>query len=442
MVISSLKPSGYRRRCCEDGPEYCLILAIDALAPDKYCHRVLQERGCKRDSGVFQAPMERRSRLFWRWIMVESSVAARWSGMGSAVVRGFGRARAGVCLAAAQAASSRAVVGPKPGPGRRGGRLDILGALLRGARAAAFALAALALGVPGEAEAQDVLFVSNLDQDDDNNSNDARDRAQRFTTGSNPAGYTLTSVEIRSEDAESDDATVSICTIDGRGYPTSSCTLLTVPSSFAAGIARLFRAQRSQPFGQHQLHPGGQKPRGESLDLDATRADGEDSAEVAGWSIADPHNTNNTSGWGISGSGKSLRIAVKGLVKIASNAATGIVHPRVLMDTQITVGGYRVGIRLTSTNGDMRPARLAERTWPMVAPRRQPGGCRVRVPGGRIYRQEADDLEQVILRSRDRERGRGGPAGHGRGRDRAAGVADRRDRPGRLAAAGAFRSGE
>ena len=55
--------------------------------------------------------------------------------MGSAVVRGFGRARAG--LAAAQAASSRAVAGPKPGPGRRGGRLDILAALLLGAALAA-----------------------------------------------------------------------------------------------------------------------------------------------------------------------------------------------------------------------------------------------------------------------------------------------------------------
>ena len=273
--------------------------------------------------------------------MVESSVAARWSGMGSAVVRGFGRARAGACLAAAPAASSRAVVGPKPGPGRRGGRLDILAALLRGARAAAFALAALALGVPGEAEAQDVLFVSNLDQDDDNNSNDARDRAQRFTTGSNPAGYTLTSVEIRSEDAESDDATVSICTIDGRGYPTSSCTLLTVPSSFAAGIL-VFSAPNDHSLSANTSYTlVVRSPGGESLDLDATRADGEDSAEVAGWSIADAHNTNNTSGWGISGSGKSLRIAVKGLVKIASNAATGIVHPRVLMDTQITVGGYR-----------------------------------------------------------------------------------------------------
>ena len=308
------------------------------MAPDKYCHRVPQER----DSGVFQAPMARRGRLFWRWIMVESSVAARWSGMGSAVVRGFGRARAGVCLAAAPAASSRAVAGPKPGPGRRGGRLDILAALLRGARAAAFALAALALGVPGEAEAQDVLFVSNLDQDDDANTVDARDRAQRFTTGSNPAGYTLTSVEIRSEDAESDDATVSICTIDGRGYPTSSCTLLTVPSSFAAGIL-VFSAPNDHSLSANTSYTlVVRSPGGESLDLDATRADGEDSAEVAGWSIADAHNTNNTSGWGISGSGKSLRIAVKGLVKIASNAATGIVHPRVLMDTQITVGGYRV----------------------------------------------------------------------------------------------------
>ena len=69
--------------------------------------------------------------------MVESSVAARWSGMGSAVVRGFGRARAGVCQAAAQPASSRPVAGPKPGPGRRGGRLDILAALLLGAALAA-----------------------------------------------------------------------------------------------------------------------------------------------------------------------------------------------------------------------------------------------------------------------------------------------------------------
>ena len=261
--------------------------------------------------------------------------------MGSAVVRGFGRARAGACLAAAPAASSRAVAGPKPGPGRRGGRLDILAALLRGARAAAFALAALALGVPGEAEAQDVVFVSNLDQDDDTNTDDARDRAQRFTTGSNPAGYTLTSVEIRSEDPQSDDATVSICTIDGRGDPTSSCTPLTVPSSFAAGIL-VFSAPNDHSLSantSYTLVVG--SPGGESLRLDATRADEEDSAEVAGWSIADAYHTDNTSGWGITGSGRSLRIAVKGSVKIASNAATGIVHPRVLMDTQITVGGYR-----------------------------------------------------------------------------------------------------
>ena len=196
--------------------------------------------------------------------------------------------------------------------------------------------------MPGEAEAQDVLFVSNLDQGEDTNTDDARDRAQRFTTGSNPAGYTLTSVEIRSEDPQSDDATVSICTVDGRGYPTSSCTPLTAPSSFAAGIL-VFSAPNDHSLSANTSYAlVVASPGDEDLRLDATRADGEDSAEVAGWSIADAYHTDNTSGWGITGSGKSLRIAVKGLVKIASNAATGIVHPRVLMDTQITVGGYRV----------------------------------------------------------------------------------------------------
>ena len=114
------------------------------------------------------------------------------------------------------------------------------------------------------------------------------------------------------------------------------------PSSFAAGIL-VFSAPNDHSLSANTSYAlVVASPGDEDLRLDATRADGEDSAEVAGWSIADAYHTDNTSGWGITGSGKSLRIAVKGSVKIASNAATGIVHPRVLMDTEITVGGYRV----------------------------------------------------------------------------------------------------
>ena len=56
----------------------------------------------------------------------------------------------------------------------------------------------------------------------------------------------------------------------------------------------------------------------------------------------------------------------------------------------------------------MRPARpSAQNGRGRDGPRRQPGGCRVRVPGGRIYRQEADDLEPVDpSRSRSRTRTR------------------------------------
>ena len=71
--------------------------------------------------------------------------------------------------------------------------------LLRGARAAAFALAALAalaLGLPGEAQAQTVTtFITNAGQAGVTSSITAR--ATAFTTGGNTAGYELTSVDIR-----------------------------------------------------------------------------------------------------------------------------------------------------------------------------------------------------------------------------------------------------
>ena len=69
----------------------------------------------------------------------------------------------------------------------------------RGARAAAFALAALAalaLGLPGEAQAQTVTtFITNDGQAGVTSSITAR--ATAFITGGNTAGYELTSVDMR-----------------------------------------------------------------------------------------------------------------------------------------------------------------------------------------------------------------------------------------------------
>ena len=59
--------------------------------------------------------------------------------------------------------------------------------------------------------------------------------AQAFTTGNHSAGYPLSSVEVVSQDAESDEFTVAVYTVDDDGHPATLHAPLTAPDSFAAG---------------------------------------------------------------------------------------------------------------------------------------------------------------------------------------------------------------
>ena len=107
--------------------------------------------------------------------------------------------------------------------------------LRRHARAAALAVfAVLALALPAAAQSVTTL-VSNTGQSTTSAPTGSADRAQAFTTVA--AGAMLSSVEIISEDNEGDDMAVSLCTVDSSGNPTTSCTALTAPSSFASGTA-------------------------------------------------------------------------------------------------------------------------------------------------------------------------------------------------------------
>ena len=115
------------------------------------------------------------------------------------------------------------------------------GGLVHSARPlAAAALLALcgALALPATAEAQTATtLVSNVDQvhaDDSVANNWTRELSQTFTTGMNEDGYTLTGVDIVS--ASSTGFTAKVCGTDADGiYPTSTCTDLTPPDSFAEG---------------------------------------------------------------------------------------------------------------------------------------------------------------------------------------------------------------
>ena len=122
--------------------------------------------------------------------------------------------------------------------------------------------------------AQSVTLVSNATKGSDASSNITGDRAQAFTTGA--AGATLSSVEIISEDPEGDDVAVSLCMVDGSNHPTSDCTALTAPSSFAAGTL-VFTAPANTTLAANTTYsllvasPGGQSSEHWTLPSPTTR---------------------------------------------------------------------------------------------------------------------------------------------------------------------------
>ncbi len=159
-----------------------------------------------------------------------------------------------------------------------------------------------------------VTLISNVGQGADSENTGSIDYAQNFTTGSNSGGYTLTSVEIVSEDPEGDDASVSLCTVDASGFPTSDCTALTAPGSFAAGTLA-FTAPGNTTLDANTTYTLLiTSPGGETLTWDATTSDSEDTGGATGWSIANAYHFKSP-GWRTTSSGKSFRITVKGTVK-------------------------------------------------------------------------------------------------------------------------------
>ena len=106
------------------------------------------------------------------------------------------------------------------------------------ARAAAVLLVAVGalLALPMTAQAQTVTtFVSNINQTSDDSAQNSLGIAQQFTTGSNSGGFTLSSVDIKTEDTNGDTFSVSVCAVTSLGVPSTTCTALTPPASFPSG---------------------------------------------------------------------------------------------------------------------------------------------------------------------------------------------------------------
>ena len=176
--------------------------------------------------------------------------------------------------------------------------------LVRFARAlVAAALLALsgALALPQSAHAQTVTtLVSNKGQaaSSDSSVTVTQPRSQRFTTGSDPDGYSLSSVELETSSAGR--FSLQVCGVVDI-TPTSSCTGLTAPTGTVLAAGTTYSLLMTDA--------------NTSVSLKATTSDAEDAGHVSGWSIANVFEfQQSTSTWSTSGTGKSYKVVIKGTV--------------------------------------------------------------------------------------------------------------------------------
>ena len=199
-----------------------------------------------------------------------------------------------------------------------------------------------ATAVPGAAN----VLVSNAGQSSNSSNNSSVDRAQAFTT---VAGATLSSVEIISSDPAGDDLAVSLCTTDSSGYPTSSCTALTAPASFAAGTL-VFTDPASTTLAANTTYslllvsPGN-----DFLNLSATTSDAEDTGGAAGWTIANAYNSKSGTVWVTTASNSSFLITIKGTLGTTTTPNTAPGAPTGL--TATANGPSRIDLAWTAPAG-------------------------------------------------------------------------------------------
>ena len=180
----------------------------------------------------------------------------------------------------------------------------------------------LSLSVPNAAVPG--ALVGNLEQGGDIWTSSGTSRVQRFTTGSNDDGYTLTGIGVISEDADGDSFSATVCPVDAQGYAPSppatvaadtSCWALTPPGDFSPGILEFTAPATGVVLAKDTTYTVVLVPTSSRVDFDATSSAAEDGSP-AGWSIHDAYDfySSGAMTYRTTSSGTALRIAVRGIV--------------------------------------------------------------------------------------------------------------------------------
>ncbi len=198
-------------------------------------------------------------------------------------------------------------------PGRAAAAVLVVGLLLLGAAAA-------------EAQTSRILVTNTAQTADDAANTSGNDHAQLFHTGNHTNGYTLTSVQINSDDNEGDDFDVEVCEEDGTAneFPSTTagdCTALTaLTGSTFIGIVTFTHTGLALAANTNYVVVIKQIGTG-SVELNSTTSGGEDAQGLSDWSIKDKFYWKSGSTWmEKSGSNEALRIIVNGHAGISVDA--------------------------------------------------------------------------------------------------------------------------
>ena len=244
------------------------------------------------------------------------------------------------------------------------------GTWIASTRRALVALACLAplvgLVLPLQAEAQ-TTFVSNTGQSDDIDTrpvgvggfNSFWTQAQRFTTGSNEAGYTLSAIDVLVHEFKSASSPrVSIYTVTS-GNPGTSLYVLTNPATLVDGAINTFTAPANATLAKDTDYfvVFDETGTGSSAQyvLNPTFSNAEDAGKASGWGIANNsrERTSNNGPWeNIPG---KLKIAVKGT---ATPFVTATLEAFYAVERSGGILHHRIDVKLSKpvwlTHRDMR----------------------------------------------------------------------------------------
>ena len=160
-------------------------------------------------------------------------------------------------------------------------------------------------------------MVSNTGRTPDSNRSvnmSTRPHSQSFTTSSETAGYIMSSATILSIDPEGDEFAVKICEVHSNA-PTTSCTDLTQPTSFAAGQL-VFNSPSNRTITLFKATTYAlvfSPAAGTTVTLPATEEDIEEPITLPGWSIRNKSQfLDNNNQWMDRGYDVAYLIAIKG----------------------------------------------------------------------------------------------------------------------------------